>query len=341
MLDDEQRNVATVTGVIVFDSNQLRTVLPGKPAFGLLEAAARRAGHTLATTDVVIREVTRQRREDLTTAIAQLTKAQKTFNKIAPPTKRLEGGPFDKLTERFVDDDLEDFKAGLHRTFHVLETTPDDALEALLREADHTAPCLTGVEGRDASIWLTALRALGSLETTGDGQVLPTIFVSKDGTFCGADDQIAPSLLKDVPNGAEVLLRREVIAVMETLGFPTKWKDVSAITDSPEFQEAVIADVARAGGPILLGHLGTETMTPPRLTSPRGQQCHGENATLTSVSGEWEFQVNPGEPSPDPAETQPPGYTVRVTGEALVTQDESGSITDIAFSTHVIRTARS
>ncbi|MEU0663784.1 PIN domain-containing protein [Streptomyces lavendulocolor] len=324
--------------MIVLDANQLRQVLPGKPALKLLKAAAQRSGHTLATTDIVIREVTRQRREELTTAIAQLTKAQRTFNNVASPDNQLAGGPFDKLTKEFIEAELKRFKSGL-QAFHILETTPEDAREALLREADHTAPCLTGVEGRDASIWLTALRASRSPELTPGEEALPTIFVSEDATFCGADDQIASSLLKDVPDGTEVLLQRTVIAVMGTLGFPIQWNDVSTITDSPEFHEALVAAVAIAGGPILLGHLDTETMTPPRLASPRGQQCHGEDTTLTSVRGEWTFQVLLGESSSDPAGNRKPGYTVQVGGEALVTQDRSGSITDVAFSTHVIRTA--
>ncbi|MDO0935214.1 hypothetical protein QQY66_27400 [Streptomyces sp. DG2A-72] len=326
--------------MIVLDANQLRNVLPGKPALRLLQAAAQRSGHTLATTDVVIREVARQRHDELTAAIAQLTKAQKDFNKIAPPAKKLAGGPFDKLTTLFVDEEVERFKDALHQAFRVLETIPEDALEALLREADHAPPCLKGVEGRDASIWLTTLRASRSPDAAPDGKALPTILLSEDGAFCGADDRLAPSLLPDVPEGADVLLRRTVIAVMDTLGFQTQWTDVSAITDSPEFQEAVVAAVALVGGPILLGQLGTEMMTPPRLERSRGQQCQGEGTTLTSVSGEWTFQVIVGKPTSDPAETRPLGYTVRVDGEALVTQDALGSFTDISFSAHVVRTSR-
>jgi len=108
--------------MIVLDSNQLRYVLPGKPALKLLEVAAKQAGHTLATTDVVIREVTRQQREVLTDAIARLRTAQRAFNKEARPAKKLTGNPFDKLTAAFIDEEVGSFETALRKRFHVLET---------------------------------------------------------------------------------------------------------------------------------------------------------------------------------------------------------------------------
>jgi predicted nucleic acid-binding protein len=63
--------------VILLDTNQLHRVRLGNPTLTLLSAAAHRRGHTLAITDIVLREAVRQYREEFARARKALEVAQR------------------------------------------------------------------------------------------------------------------------------------------------------------------------------------------------------------------------------------------------------------------------
>lgn len=332
--------------MIVLDSNQLRQVLPGSPALKLFTAAPQQTGHTLATTDVVIREVSRQRRESLASAISGLKKAQSSFNKLVSPGHKATGRPFSAITPSFARQENEAFESAMRETFFVLQTDPEDALEALLREAAHAPPCVNGEGGRDASIWLTAVRASRTAETDAAGSTLPTIFVSQDKGFSQPGDAAAlsPALAADISDPASVLLCPTVVAAMSAIGFPTDWVDATELTASSYFHKALLTAVANAGGPILLlEHMDTKELTPPKLIKGgRAQECCGEGLTMTSVSGEWRFRVITGQVSATLAERHPSaykGYAVRVEGTALIVQNTAGDITEAEFSLTMLSTS--
>jgi hypothetical protein len=232
---------ATIRAMLVFDSNQLRHVLPGNPALLMLKAAARRSGHSLATTDIVMREVLRQHRDDLNLKIKILRTSLREVNLLMPPGYRLQDPPAGIMPRGVHLDGFETemIAQALRDEFRVLVTEPDDALEALFGEADRRPPCKSSGEGgRDTAIFLTALRAAEHPDIGPDGRALPLLFVSQDKAFSDAADRDrpAPGLLADV-GGRSVIICRDVVSALTQMGFPHSELNPTDIISRVDFLE--------------------------------------------------------------------------------------------------------
>jgi len=341
--------------VIVFDTNQLRRALPGSPALVMLKAAADLSGHTLAITDIVLSEAVRQRRDELRKQIREVGASHREFNKLVRPASRtsdpLAGAGMFSHQLHPERAEVAYFEAGIRSNFRVLETDPDDAREALFREADRRPPCkANGEGGRDTAIFLTALRATASADLGRDGRTLPVIFVTEDSAFSDAKDRgsLAPGLLGDVA-GRDLVLKPDVVQTLAAIGYPTSWVDPSPITDRDEF-----GDLLREAleGPVLEGLsaeyppslLARAALERPNFTSSgKAPQCLGEGLTMTTVTLRWWGVVlNDGQVPASVREwiqaKQLPesltfgGFHRDGEATALVVQDAAGAILSAQFS---------
>lgn len=233
--------------MLLFDTNQLRQVFPGSLSLRLLAAASRRTGHHLAITDIVLEEAVRQRRDDLVKRAAILTSSYEEFQKLLPPQLRetsahtaLSGG------KTFPGKHVAAFEQVLREEFTVIETAPEDALEALKREAGHRPPCSSnGKGGRDTTIWLTAARASRAPDSNEAGRLLPVILVSEDQAFADSNDRrsISPDLRADYPNRDMLLLAPTVVDALSLIGYPTEKVDAEEIADGIEFRDALQGEI--------------------------------------------------------------------------------------------------
>lgn len=330
--------------MIVLDSNQLRFVLPHSPALRLFSAVAERAGHTLATTDTVIREVVRQRREELESALAVFAKARREANRLLPPGKRISAVNFpDRFRNRTVREEISEFEADLRGTFHILVTAPEDAVTALEMEADQRPPCTNGTGARDAAIWLTAARACRSPEADASGRPLPVIFVSQDKDFrgLGKAGTLAPELANDDTAAGRLLLLPTVLAAMEELGYPQQAGDAEEITAREDFQQAMLEAVTRfTRFPAkYLAYMEDGDVTVTFRGDGKARQCRGDGTTLTSVSGTWGIRVATGwlPRQPDGRGGGYRGFPMTVEGTALVVEvkDQPVEIDFLPHSVHL------
>jgi hypothetical protein len=343
--------------VLLFDTNQLRQVLPGSLSLRLLAASAQRTGHRVAITDVVLHEVVRQRRDELVKRAAALAGSYEEFQRLLPARLRtthahpaLAAGE-----EAFPGEQAGSFEQSLRQEFLVLKTSPDDALEALMREAGHRPPCSSsGKGGRDTSIWLTAARASRTPGSGESGQPLPVIFVSEDQAFADRQDRhrISPGLRADYPDPGMLILAPTVVDALSLIGYPSEEADAREAGDRIEFREALRDRVLQVTSPangwdpeltvreIGLGQRlhrepGTARLDFPRMAGGRAQRCRGADVTLTSVAGTWTARMLTGEVPPEIAVEYSAAYgglPLRITCSALVTQDGLGKVQEIDFS---------
>jgi hypothetical protein len=351
--DGSLRN-ATLGCVIVFDSNQLRNVLPGKPALPMLEAAARHSGHTLATTDIVLHEVTRQFCDELTKRIGEIRSGVDGLNSLLPKARRvpdpLATQGLEKGNAAGFQEVIDRYKATLTEHFHILGTDPDDALEGLLREADRRPPCkANGEGGRDTAILLTALRSAGKPDPAAPaGSARPLIFVSGDKAFTDPADRSVPAadLRKDIGDRSMVFCG-DVVSLLGELGFPSTWVDPAEIIVREDFQQALRTAVFTTLRPLLnvdaaieLDHSADAMLLQATRTVKRARQCSGGAMTMTSIEGIWSCEIRtriariPGRgvffgPSDHS------GYThqaIVVDLVALTVQDNAGEVIEAQFS---------
>lgn len=281
--------------MIIVDSNQIRFVLPHSPAFKLFSAVAQRAGHTLATTDIVLREVVRQYREELTSATNGYRRAHRALNELLPPTQRVHSPPQipeDKLQrDFFIARGVKRFEADVRHSFLVLPTTPEDALTALNLEADHEDPGLNGAGARDASIWLTAVRAAATRKPDSEGRHLPVIFVSSDGDFTapGKGRDLAPQLINDETRKGRLVLKPTVVDAMDAFGYPHTLVDTDEITQRDDFQQALIGVVTTSADmpSRQLERMADAEVIVRLISGQKGRRCSGDGTTLTTVTGRW------------------------------------------------------
>ncbi|AKL68117.1 PIN domain-containing protein [Streptomyces sp. Mg1] len=328
--------------MIVLDSNQLRFVLPHSPALRLFSAVAERAGHTLATTDTVIREVVRQRRGELAGALAVFAKARREANRLLPPGKGLSAVNLpDRTRSAKVREAVAEFEGDLRRTFRVLTTAPEDALTALEMEADQRPPCTNGTGARDAAIWLTAARACRSPEVDRSGRPLPVIFVSQDKDFRGPgkDGTLAPELKNDDTEAGRLLLLPTVLAVMDELGYPQQAGDAEEITAREGFQQALLEAVTRFTrfAARHLAQMEDGDVTVQFRGDGKARQCRGDGTTLTSVSGTWGVRVVTEwlPRQPDGRGGGYRGFPMTVEGTALVVEAKNEPV-EIEFLPHMV-----
>jgi hypothetical protein len=339
--------------VLLFDTNQLRQVYPGSLSLRLLAEASRRTGHRLAITDIVLEEAVRQRRDDLIKQSAALASSYEEFQKLLQPELRttsahpaLTGG------KMFPRRQAEAFEKALRQEFTVLETTPEDALEALKREAGHRPPCSTnGRGGRDTTIWLTAARASRAPDSSEAGRRLPVILVSEDKAFADGKERhsIASELRDDYPRPDMLLLAPTVVDALSLIGYPTEKVDAGEVAARIEFREALRDQILQVTSPtsgwnpdpgIDLGRrlrweAGTSRLEFPRLLDGRAQRSRNADLTLTTVAGTWRARVVTGEVSPEIREKHPSayhGFPIRIACSALITQDPAGNVQEIDFS---------
>ncbi|MFF8717374.1 PIN domain-containing protein [Streptomyces sp. NPDC015184] len=340
--------------MIVFDSNQLRRVLPGSPTLVMLKAAASQSGHTLATTDLVLREIVRQRREELQLRIKQVWSAQKEFNKLVRPESHVK----DMLSSVGIrpymthpeEKEVEHFETELRAEFQILETAPDDAREALWREADHRVPCkMNGEGGRDTAIFLTAVRAADHPDLDADGHPLPVIFVTEDRAFSATKDgtRFANELLHDLRQ-RNVLLRPDVVSVLAKLGYPHSWIDSAEIINREDFctalQDALISAAAEALPSYMLTGLAEAEIETPRQAQGGGKalQCRGGDFTMTTVVGRWVMNVITGQLTPQEQSLYRAyhrGFLLNAQGTALVLQNNAGDVIEAQFSPLALTTS--
>lgn len=330
--------------MLVFDTNQLRHVLPGKPALPMMKAAANRTGHTLAITDIVCREVVRQRREDLKSRIKKVRAAIDDLNGLLPAGRRipdpLEPFGFTPRDAKAVDQQVEAFRAALSKDFQILVTDGKDALEALFREADRKAPCKpSGEGGRDTAIFLTAVRAAADPDRDPDsGAALPLIFVSGDKAFAAPGDpnQPAPDLLADIGD-RDVVICPDVFSALTRMGFPSTQVDPAPIIESEDFRKWLRAAILAESGPLLNpvdieAVNGAAEVTLPQLVERGkwGRQCSGDGLTMTSVEGRWSFKViTLKQPSPLVDDL---GFEVSADLTLLIVQDAAGNLLGLQLS---------
>lgn len=283
--------------VIILDSNQLRHVLPGSPLYELLSAVAGRAGHTLATTDVALAEVVRQRREDLGAALKAWIKAGFEARRLMltdrHQIKTLEAHPkqLHGRRRRIAHEQSLELGTRLRSAFLVLDTLPGDALSAILMEAQHLPPCEHGVGARDATIYLTTLRAAATPETSASGEALPLMFVSEDRDFSRFN--LPEGLEFDALRGVKVLHQRTVVATLNTLGFPKAAANADDVVARPEFQQALIEAITNS--PIMPTRLLRQVeeaveVRIHRLAGGPAESCTGDGITVTSMTGEWSIR---------------------------------------------------
>ncbi|MEV3845547.1 PIN domain-containing protein [Streptomyces albidoflavus] len=284
--------------MIIVDSNQIRFVLPHSPALKLFSAVARRAGHTLAITDIVLREVVRQHYDALTSAVNGYREAHRVLNELLPPAQRLHSTPRipqdGRMRKGFIARNVKGFEADIRDSFLVLSTAPEDALAALEMEADHKEPGLNGAGARDASIWLTAVRSAATRETDNTGRRLPVIFVSSDGDFTapGKSRALAPQLMNDETRNGRLVLKATIVDAMDAFGYPHQLVDGEEITRRDDFQQTLI-DVATTSADLPNRQLEkmAEAEVDVRLVSgQKGRRCSGEGTTLTTISGTWSIR---------------------------------------------------
>ncbi|MEU4094465.1 PIN domain-containing protein [Streptomyces sp. NPDC026673] len=322
--------------MIIVDSNQIRFVLPHSPALKLFAAVAQRAGHTLATTDIVLREVVRQHRENLTSAINGYRRAHRALNELLPPAKRLHDTRLmpEHPVQRAVSmsKHVEQFEADVRANFLVLPTTPEDALAALNLEADHLDPGLNGAGARDASIWLTAVRAAATRERDSKGRLLPVIFVSSDGDFTapGKSRGLAPHLMNDDTRKGRLLLKSTVVDAMDAFGYPQQLVEAEEITQRNDFQEALTNVITTSADlPTRQQERMVEAEVEVRLISgQKGRRCSGNHATVTTVTGRWSvrfiFERLPRSPGGNSAYR---GLPAQVEGMALIVDERDQGAT--------------
>ncbi|MEV7297199.1 PIN domain-containing protein [Streptomyces microflavus] len=339
--------------MIILDTNQLRRALPGNPTLALLSEAARRCGHTLAITDIVLREAVRQHREGLAQARRALEAAQREVNRYVRPASRIVST---MRPERPTNLETEHFEAGLRQAVHVLSTDPEDALEALEREADHRPPCkASGEGGRDTAIYLTALRAArgghglvsakASItdQITNNGRPLPVIFVTEDKGFSDPQDRtaFAPELREEIAD-APLSLCLDIVSALSGIGYPSNWVDAKPITEREDFlallREAVTRETLDMLSPAPLEAFPEWVrVRTPRLRRKIGKarQCKGNGMALSTVTGTWSSSIFTRN-SPDGLKpsTMKGEYRLRIIADctALVVQDEHGNVLEAAFS---------
>ncbi|KPH97415.1 hypothetical protein OK006_8971 [Actinobacteria bacterium OK006] len=276
----------------------MRFVLPHSPAFKLFSVVAQRAGHTLAITDVVLREIVRQHHEELTSATNGYLRARRALNELLAPPQRVQGTPRipeDGLNRKnFIRREVKRFEADIRADFLVLPTSSEDALAALMMEADHTEPGLNGAGARDASIWLTAARAAATCERDSAGRRLPVIFVSSDGDFTapGKSRDLAPQLVNDATRKGQLILKSTLVDAMDAFGYPQQLVDAEEVTQRDAFQRVLI-EVATDLADLPSRHLEkmAEAEVTVRLVSgQKGRRCSGDGTTLTTVSGTWSIR---------------------------------------------------
>ncbi|NEB76196.1 DUF4935 domain-containing protein [Streptomyces sp. SID14478] len=323
--------------MIVLDSNQLRFVLPHTPALKLFSAIAERAGHTLATTDTVLREVVRQHRQATDSALTTFIKARREANRMLPPGQRISEVNFpDRFRAAKVKEAISEFEADLRNTFQILPVAPEDAVAALEIEADQRPPCTNGTGARDAAIWLTTARACRTLESDTSGPPLPVIFVSQDKDFRGPGKTgtLAPELANEDTEAGRLLLLPNVLAVMDRLGYPQQFGDAEEITAREDFQQALLDAVIRftVFPGRQLAQMEDGEVTVRFKDDGKARQCRGEGTRLTSISGTWSVRVVTERlpRRPDGHGGGYRGFPMAVEGTVLLVEDD-GQQTEIDF----------
>jgi hypothetical protein len=328
--------------VIIVDSNQIRFVLPHTPALKLFSAVAQRAGHTLATTDIVLREVVRQHHDALTSATNGYRRARRELNDLLPPAQRVHSTPRvpddGRGRKGFVTRAVKRFEADIRDNFLVLPTTPEDALAALQLEADHTEPGLNGSGARDASIWLTAVRAAATRETDSTGRPLPVIFVSSDGDFTapGKSRDLAPQLINDDTRKGRLILKSTVVDAMDAFGYPHQLVDAGEITQRDDFQQTLI-DVVTASANLPnreLEKMAEAEVSVRLISDQKGRRCSGDGTTLMTISGAWSirfvYERLPRRPDGYGAGAYR-GISIQVEGMALIVEERGqGAVIEFA-----------
>lgn len=345
--------------VILLDTNQLRRVLPGNPTLTLLSAAATRCGHTLAITDIVLREAVRQHREEVEQARKALEVAHRQLNKLVRPVSRIAPTAWERADAgKTASLETESFEADLRAAFEVLSTDPRDAMDALEREADRRPPCkANGQGGRDTAIYLTALRAArrgDNLEPAQDkhtreagdatsGSRPPVIFVSEDKGFSDPQDRtaFAPELYSEIGD-ARLVLRLDVVSALAEIGYPTEWVDATGIIDRHDFLNMLRDAVTRETLGMLSPAPHDAFPSFVRVGRPRrrgtvrkARQCKGQGMILTTLTGTWKsiFVTRNAPAGLDPS-TMKGDFLLRIAADvtALVVQDTSGKVVDAEFS---------
>ncbi|MEW1551060.1 PIN domain-containing protein [Streptomyces tsukubensis] len=279
--------------MIVLDSNEMRLFLPGSAALQQLTAVAKRARHTIATTDMVLREVVRQHHARVISVAKALADAQREFNDAGTWMEGRAQVPFPDGRSRrfFAYREVRNFEEAIRNAYRVLPTLPEDALTALQWEADHRGPCRNGSGARDASIWLTAARACGTPDLDASGRPLPVIFVSRDNDFCVPGDatSLAEELRSENTERKMMTLKKGVMEVLADLGFPKRRVDAQTVSSRLDFQNALV-DVAVDKGNLSPRHLDrigeAETVFHLRKGA-EAYKCQSDEVTLTSISGIW------------------------------------------------------
>ncbi|MCA6090918.1 PIN domain-containing protein [Streptomyces sp. SCA3-4] len=323
--------------MIVLDSNQLRLFAPGSPALRLFAAVAVRAGHTVATTDTAIQEVVRQRRDELSSAHSALMRAEREINALTTSPGNYVRFAHPTLRNRplFVAEETARFESELRDAFRVLETTPQDALEALRWEAEHRPPCRNGSGARDAAIWLTAARACQRPDTDKKGRQLPVIFVSKDKDFTqpGDPSRLDEALRSELTDSGMLILKSEVVHAMAELGYPRRNVNAEKITNREDFRQTLIGVIRDGAAPWVPNVIESAEAIISMAPGGRAYECRGDGTRLISISGTWNLQFVT-EPLPPQPNGQPGGHKglpMGVQGMALLVEDEQTEATKIDF----------
>ncbi|MGW4059100.1 PIN domain-containing protein [Amycolatopsis sp. NPDC004747] len=119
------------------------------PIISALIQVAARKGMTIKLPQVALEESVNARGREAEEAFDKLLSA---FN---------EGSKFYSLPPIYVPGTAEveeDWRSELTEAFEVVPLAPDDAVEALIREANRVKPASGGTGSRDSAIWLTVLR---------------------------------------------------------------------------------------------------------------------------------------------------------------------------------------
>ncbi|QLE70272.1 hypothetical protein FGW37_00365 [Streptomyces rectiverticillatus] len=329
--------------MIVLDSNQLRLFAPGSPALRLFSAVAERAGHTIATTDTAVREVVRQRRDELSSAHSALMRAEREINGLTTSPGNYVRFAHPTLRNRpvFISQEAARFESELRDTFRILETAPQDALEALRWEAEHRPPCRNGSGARDAAIWLTAARACRTPDTDRKGRPLPVIFVSKDKDFTqpGDPSRLDEALRSQLTDSGMLILKSEVVHAMAEIGYPRRHVNAEKITGREDFRQTLIEVVRDGAGPGRFPNVieSAETIV-SMAPGGRAYECRGDGTRLISISGTWSLQFVTEQlpPQPNGRAGGYKGLPMGVQGMALLVEDAQAEATKIDFFPQVM-----
>jgi hypothetical protein len=198
---------------IYLDASVLRGDVYG-PQMSALRAIAKAAKLEVLLPELAIDEATHNREEEISTVFDGVRRSIEKA-RWAWPVETPDLPPPRQLAAKW--------RAGLAKTFRVLETRPEHAALALQREVSRTPPAKKGSGARDTAIWLTVRDDHRSRNERG-------FFVSANSRdFAGSNGELLETLAAELETAAQsFVLVADIASLLNRLAKSSTW------TVSPE-----------------------------------------------------------------------------------------------------------